>query len=409
MLSIFKLSGVCETLSKRPILVNYVKDFAKLSISTSSQNLCASSSAVTRSKKLEDAKKEKQMSSAMRMYLKRKREHDIFISKERAEFDIGKQHLANMMGLDPENISQEQIDQSIEYLFPSGLDPEAKPVMKPPEEIFPKQKDVEFDFEGRPFHPFFYTLKPNFTKAIFTMRDHIEGMTIFGDRLQRQGKGPDSQQVLNLAKLADTRWMTHEEVSKACLETLSEAEYNEFILVLERLVSLPFSYRVKDDIFKWRVKEAAGIAVKDFITPQFDEKGRAFVEVEGKRNTAEAHVRLTKPGTGKVEIIHKDKPDLVFDISYFYALKDRHQLMFPLQFSKMLGLVDLKATVHGGGPSGQAGAIRYATAMAVRSFVEHDVVDEMKLVGLLTQDIRVRERKKPGKVGARRGYTWKRR
>ena len=409
MLSISKLSGVCETLSKRPILVNYVKDFAKLSISTSSQNLCASSSAVTRSKKLEDAKKEKQMSSAMRMYLKRKREHDIFISKERAEFDIGKQHLANMMGLDPENISQEQIDQSIEYLFPSGLDPEAKPVMKPPEEVFPKQKDVEFDFEGRPFHPFFYTLKPNFTKAIFTMRDHIEGMTIFGDRLQRQGKGPDSQQVLNLAKLADTRWMTYEEVSKACLETLSEAEYNEFILVLERLVSLPFSYRVKDDIFKWRVKEVAGIAVKDFITPQFDEKGRAFVEVEGKRNTAEAHVRLTKPGTGKVEIIHKDKPDLVFDISYFYALKDRHQLMFPLQFSKMLGLVDLKATVHGGGPSGQAGAIRYATAMAVRSFVEHDVVDEMKLVGLLTQDIRVRERKKPGKVGARRGYTWKRR
>jgi len=313
--------------------------------------------------------------------------------------------------LDPDNISQEQIDQSIEYLFPSGLDPEAKPMMKPPEEIFPKQKDVEFDFEGRPFHPFFYTLKPNFTKAIFTMRDHIEGITIFGDRLQRQGKGPDSQQILNLAKLADTRWMTYEEVSKACLETLSETNYNynEFISVLERLVSLPFSYRVKDDIFKWRVKEDAGITVKDFITPEFDEKGRAFVEVEGKRNTAVAHVRLTKPGTGKVEITHRDKPGLVFDISYFYALKDRHQLMFPLQFSKMLGLVDLKATVHGGGPSGQAGAIRYATAMAVRSFVEHDVVDEMKLVGLLTQDIRVRERKKPGKVGARRGYTWKRR
>ena len=88
MLSISKLSGVCETLSKRPLLVNYVKDFAKLSVSTSSQDFSASSGAVTRSKKLEDAKKEKQMSSAMRMYLKRKREHDIFISKERAEFDL---------------------------------------------------------------------------------------------------------------------------------------------------------------------------------------------------------------------------------------------------------------------------------------------------------------------------------
>lgn len=59
---------------------------------------------------------------------------------------------------------------------------EARPVMKPPEEIFPKQKDVEFDLEGRPFHPFFYTLKPNFNQAIFTIRDHIEGVTIFGDR-----------------------------------------------------------------------------------------------------------------------------------------------------------------------------------------------------------------------------------
>ena len=88
MLSISKLSGVCETLFKRPLLVNYVKDFAKLSVSISSQDFSASSGAVTRSKKLEDAKKEKQMSSAIRMYLKRKRELDIFISKERAEFDL---------------------------------------------------------------------------------------------------------------------------------------------------------------------------------------------------------------------------------------------------------------------------------------------------------------------------------
>ena len=84
-------------------------------------------------------------------------------------------------------------------------------------------------------------------------------------------------------------------------------------------------------------------------------------------------------------------------------------------------------TVGGGGPSGQAGAARsilspfsysphstvtgyrYAIAMALRSFVDKGTVDEMKLVGLLTQDIRVRERKKPGKVSARKSYTWKRR
>ena len=190
---------------------------------------------------------------------------------------------------------------------------------------------------------------------------------------------------------------------------MSPGEYEEFICVLERLVALTFSYKVKEDIFQWRVREAAGVAQKDFIEPQFDENGRAWVETEGKRRTSHAHVRVTKPGTGKLEIVHKSRPDLIFDITYFYALKDRHQLMFPLQFSKLLGFVDVKAEVHGGGPSGQSGAIRYATAMALRSFVDKETVNDMKLVGLLTQDIRVRERKKPGLVKARKGYTWKRR
>ena len=410
-----RVISVCEQLTRRPLLLNNcIKDFSRAALSSSgaqsnSLENASTTSSESKNTKLVEAKKESQMSSAMRMYLKRKREHDSFISKERAEFDIGRQHLANMMGLDHENMTQDQIDKSIEYLFPSGLAPEARPIMKPPEEVFPKQKDVEFDNEGRPFHPFFYTLKPNFTKAIFTTRDHIESVTIFGDRLRRQGRHPDSTQVLNLAKLADTRWMTLEEVSRVSLETVSQGEYDEFILTLERLVSLPYSYKVIDDIFKWRVKEVAGVAVKDFIEPQFDERGRAWVETEGRRRTSHAVVRVSKPGTGKVEISHKSRPDMIFDISYFYALKDRHQLMFPLQFSKLLGLVDIKAEVEGGGPSGQSGAIRYATAMAIRSFVDKETVDEMKLVGLLTQDIRVRERKKPGQVKARKSYTWKRR
>jgi len=359
--------------------------------------------------KLAAAKSESQMSSAMKMYLKRKREHDMFISRERAEFDIGKQHLANMMGLEATTLTQEQIDQSIEYLFPSGLAVEARPVMKPPEEIFPKQKDAEFDIEGRPYHPFFYTLKPNLAMSLFNLRDHIDSVTVFGDRLRKQGKGPDPEQLLNAGKLADSRWVTKEEASKICLETITETEHKEFLAVLERLVKLPFSYRVKEDIFRWRVKEKISAGQQDFITPKFDEKGRACVEFEGRRKTATATVKITKPGTGLVEITHKDYPDLVYDITYFWGLKERHQLMFPLQFTKLLGLVDLSIEVEGSGPSAQAGAIRYATAMCLRSFVDKEVIGDMKMVGLLTQDIRVRERKKPGKVKARKSYTWKRR
>merc|ERR1712083_829037 len=134
---------------------------------------------------------------------------------------------------------------------PSGLASEARPVLKPPEEIFPKQKDAEFDIEGRPFHPFFYTLKPNLAMSLFSLRDHIDSVTVFGDRLRRQGKGPDPEQILNAGKLADSRWATQEEMANRCLEKVTEQEHTDFVALLERLVSLPFSYRVKEEIFAW--------------------------------------------------------------------------------------------------------------------------------------------------------------
>lgn len=64
-----------------------------------------------------------------------------FIKKQIEEFNIGKRHLANMMGEDPETFTQEDIDRAIAYLFPSGLfEKRARPIMKHPEEIFPKQR-----------------------------------------------------------------------------------------------------------------------------------------------------------------------------------------------------------------------------------------------------------------------------
>jgi len=396
------ISGcLVRAITRRPVVIACPSSSLVSRFSTSVKGASADKLAVTKS--------EREMSSAMKMYLKRKKEHDIFISRERAEFDIGKEHLANMMGLEASTLTQEQIDQSIEYLFPSGLAPEARPIMKPPEEIYPKQKEAEFDVDGRPFHPFFFTLKPNFSQALFSMRDHLERVTIFGDRMKKQGKGPDPEQIINAGKLADSRWVTKEEASKICLESITETEHAEFLAVLERLVSLPFSYRVRDDLFRWRVREQLLAAQQEYITPQFDEKGRAWVEMQGRRKTSTATVRVSKPGSGLLEISHVDYPDLTYDITYFYALKDRHQLLFPLQFTKLLGLVDIKIQIGGGGPSGQAGAIRYAMAMGLRSFVDKETIDDMKLVGLLTQDIRTRERKKPGRVKARKSYTWKRR
>ena len=83
-----------------------------------------------------DVDPKKKLSMAMKFYLQKKREHDSFIAQERSEFEMGKKHLANMMGMEAEAMTQEDIDKAIEYLFPSGLYlKDSRPMMKPPEEV----------------------------------------------------------------------------------------------------------------------------------------------------------------------------------------------------------------------------------------------------------------------------------
>lgn len=81
--------------------------------------------------------------------------------------------------------------------------------------------------------------------------------------------------------------------------------------------------------------------------------------------------------------------------------------MFPLQFTNMLFKVDVEASVKGLGPSAQAGAVRHGISLALKSFVDPVMLEDMRLAGLLTKDRRVKERKKYGQEGARRKFTWK--
>ena len=106
-----------------------------------------------------------------------------------------------------------------------------------------RQKEAEFDAQGRPFQPFFYTRKPDLQNRIFKLRDSIESVTIFGERLAKQGKRADPQQVLDIGQMADSRWITQEELTSLTLELITESDHKEVVTVLERLVSLPFSYR----------------------------------------------------------------------------------------------------------------------------------------------------------------------
>jgi len=353
----------------------------------------------------------KEMSSAMKFYLKKKRENDMFIAKERSDFELGKKHLANMMGMTYETMTQADVDKAITYLFPSGLYyQDARPHMKPPEEIFPKQKEAEFSEDGRPFHPFYYCQTPNYHQSLYEIVDKIEDLTLKADRALARNWKPDENKLINTSVyLSSTRWMTKDEMGILLEEKISDPMEDEFITALTRLLENDWSYECKDLIFKFRTNVAQTAATQAAIEPQLDEKGRQFVEYIGQKKTAIARVRAFKPGSGKIRIIHADYPEVESDLRYFFDFYERHVVMYPLQFTKLLGQVDLDVLLEGGGVTSQAQAIRYATSMCIRSFVDQDMHTEMKVAGLLTQDIRVRERKKPGQPAARAKYTWKRR
>lgn len=342
------------------------------------------------------------ISKAMRAYLQRAKDYDAFMEKEKTEYEIGRRHLANMMGADPENFTQDDIDKAIEYLMPSGLfEPKARPILKPPEEIFPKKKAAEFDVMGRPFHCFFYTGRPNYYQLLHEIAANLEGLNAYEDDMWRKGfKNPTAE---HRAVVSGTDWISKDKLENTIVEKLRDEDHTYFISCLTRLASHSYSARVQDFILKFRRKLVAHATTMEIPPLSYDEAGRPYVEMEGKRKRSLAKVVVRGSGTGKVEINGQD-------ITYFKVIQSREVIMFPLQFTGLLGSIDLEAIVSGpGGESAEAGAIRYATALALRSFLTTQETERMRLAGLLTRDPRDRERKKTGQKGARAKYTWKKR
>ena len=60
-----------------------------------------------------EMEKEKKLSRAMKYYMEKRRNYEEFIAQERSEFELGKKHLANMMGMEAEAMTQEDIDKAI--------------------------------------------------------------------------------------------------------------------------------------------------------------------------------------------------------------------------------------------------------------------------------------------------------
>ena len=92
----------------------------------------------------------------------------------------------------------------------------------------------------------------------------------------------------------------------------------------------------------------------------------------------------------------------------FPRLTLRQIIQLPLEMAGVAGKFSIKATVHGGGPTGQAGALRHAIARALVA-LSQPLRAPLKKEGLLTRDSRVKERKKYGQKGARKRFQYSKR
>ena len=121
----------------------------------------------------------------------------------------------------------------------------------------------------------------------------------------------------------------------------------------------------------------------------------------GRRKSSTARVYL-RPGAGQVVINRKP-----FE-QYFPNETLRMVIRQPLQLTETTAKFDILVNVAGGGPAGQAGAIRHGITRALIEF-NADLRPPLKQAGLITRDPRIKERKKYGQKGARKRFQFSKR
>ena len=130
-----------------------------------------------------------------------------------------------------------------------------------------------------------------------------------------------------------------------------------------------------------------------------DDLGRSYAT--GKRKDAVARVWI-KPGSGKIVVNDKEMN------GYFARPVLQMILRQPFQVAGVEDQFDVKATVKGGGLSGQAGAVKHGISKALQLY-DPSLRAALKSAGFLTRDSRVVERKKFGKRKARRSFQFSKR
>ena len=121
----------------------------------------------------------------------------------------------------------------------------------------------------------------------------------------------------------------------------------------------------------------------------------------GRRKTAIARVFILE-GSGSITVNGRDFEE------YFPTVALQNQILFPLALTNSRQTYDFKVNASGGGSTGQVGAVRLGIARALIG-VNPELRGVLKQNGLLTRDSRAKERKKPGRPGARKRFQFSKR
>lgn len=346
------------------------------------------------------------ISKSMMSYLKRARDQKEFLLKETKEFERGKRHLANMMGIESDEMTQDDVDKAIRYLFPSGLfDKKARPHMKHPSLIYRAQKEAQFDEEGRPHHYLFYTRRPNYFEALSDIRRKSIELNKYEDSQLEKGivTPPEDSRYI----LSGRDWLPREKMCDKFLESIGDEQREYLIKSLTALIRHPYSARVSEfiDNFTYQLTgQSINLELPEILKDE--QTGELYTDLTDRRLSHWVRVKTVLNGSGKFDV---DGHDILF----FTAPYVRRAIFHPIQLSGMVDKVDIYANVVRKplteGQTAIAGVIRLLVSKSIAAFVDEETRERLRLAGLLTTDVRSRERKKFGQEGARRKYTWKKR
>ncbi|CAN5791387.1 30S ribosomal protein S9 [soil metagenome] len=128
---------------------------------------------------------------------------------------------------------------------------------------------------------------------------------------------------------------------------------------------------------------------------------KPLTQTTGRRKQAVARVRF-RDGSGVITVNGRDVAE------YFPSETHRMILTEPLRLTETADVYDIDTTMHGGGPTGQAGALRLGISRALIT-LDEDLRPQLKAAGFLTRDSREKESKKYGLKKARKAPQYSKR